>query len=111
MSEHIAWVLIPGKRAGARIGIVKLNESGYYRTDYDREGMSEEDAQSTVDHMNSKLGVPKEVAKSAADGSMFGWTCPAARPAIEFFKEQAEADPSNPTRAIHDNEENYWDGD
>jgi|HubBroStandDraft_1064217.scaffolds.fasta_scaffold277378_3 hypothetical protein len=91
LSEHVAWVLVPGKRAGERIGIVKLNESGYYLTDYDNVSMSEQDAQATVDHMNEKLGVPKDIAESASDGSMFGWECPAAQPAVEWFKRKEVA--------------------
>jgi hypothetical protein len=104
--ENIAWVLVPGTAAGKRIGIVKLNENGYYLTDYDQSSMSEEDAQATVDYMNKKLGVPKEIADSAMDGSMFGWHVPAAQQAVQWFKdrdrETAGIQPSSVQKAIRD---------
>lgn len=86
MTITACWTIVPGAMPGKRIGIVKLNESGYYLTDYDRPSMTLEDAQATVDYMNQKLGIPKEIVDSAQDGSMFGWHVPAAQPAVQFFR-------------------------
>jgi hypothetical protein len=81
-----AWVIVPGAPAGKRIGIVKLNESGYCLSDYDNARYSDDDAREIVEHQNKGLGISKEVAESALAGSMFGWHVPAAAQAVEYFK-------------------------
>lgn len=83
-------VLIRGRKAGERIGLVRFYEAGYYQTDFDSSDWSLEEAQQFVDDYNERLGVPKAVAESAMDGSMFGWHVPAAQAAIEFFKAEGQ---------------------
>lgn len=46
---------------------VKIGERGYW------EASTAED-------------IPEEIAESALAGSLFGWSCPAAQPAIEYAK-------------------------
>lgn len=92
--ERMCYVQIPGKKPGQRMGIVKFYESGYYPCDFDNVTATDAEVTETVNELNDRLGVPREVAGSAADGSMFGWHVPAAQPAIEWFKSETlrEAD-------------------
>ena len=86
--DIIVAVFIPGRRAGERIGLVKFYESGYYPTTLDRVEWTPEQARKRVEEFNSSSGVPNDVAESAMDASMFGWHVPAAKKAIEFFKQK-----------------------
>jgi hypothetical protein len=79
------YVVVPGNKKGERIGIVELGESGYYVTNLDNHETAEE-CREHVRLINESRGIPLEVETSMRDGSMFGWHCPAAQPAVEFFK-------------------------
>ncbi len=81
---NVCYVVIPGAAQGKRIGIVRLNESGYYLTDYDYYD-TEEQCKEHVELLNKSLGVSPKVAQSMLEGSMFGWDCPCAQPAIDHF--------------------------
>jgi hypothetical protein len=85
---NACYVVVPGQPKGERIGIVKLNESGYYLTDYDTHD-TEEQCKEHVRYINDQRGISKEIEQSMLEGSMFGWKCPAARPALDYFAEQS----------------------
>ena len=40
--------------------------------------------------------LPEAVAEAALAGSMFGWACPAARPALDFARQENEGKSSGP---------------
>lgn len=87
--DIIAAVYIPGSKAGERIGLVRFYEAGYYRTTYDDSTWTVEEAQAFVRDFNARRDIPVEVERSAADASMFGWHTPAAKAAIDYFKQQS----------------------
>ena len=84
---NICYVVIPGAAKGKRIGIVVYGESGYYLTDYDSHD-TEAQCKEHVTLVNKSLGVSPRVEEAMLSGSMFGWDCPAAQPAIDHFKAQ-----------------------
>ena len=47
--------------------------------------------QSTAEILNRDKGITPEVLEAALVGSMFGWTVPGARPAVDYFKAQEQA--------------------
>lgn len=84
----LAYVAINGNKPGERIGLVKFGQSGYYLAKgYDYAPHSIEEVREVVSKLNERLGVPADVAEAALFGSMFGWACPAAYPAVSFFGE------------------------
>jgi len=85
----ICYAAILGNRPGERIGIVKTGERGYYPAKgYDYAPHTIEEVKVKVSDLNKTLEVPDDVAESAAVGSMFGWDCPGAQKAVEFFQER-----------------------
>ena len=84
----IAYVVIPGNKTGERIGLVKFGESGYYQTFYDN---AEDIAHChiAVRLLNDQIGVTQDIEESMLAGSMFGWSCPAARRARLFAAAQS----------------------
>lgn len=81
---NTCYVIVPLAPKGQRIGRVELGETGYYPTDLDRFATEAEcDQHRTA--LNTLLGIPPEIADSMEIGSMFGWRCQAAQPAILFF--------------------------
>ncbi len=80
-------VHVLGNRPGRRIGVVKFYESGYYSTTADRENWTVEQVNAFVAEQNAFNGISEKVAKSALGASMFGWHVPAAKAAIEWFKQ------------------------
>jgi hypothetical protein len=86
MSNGLAYTVVTGAKPGKRIGIVKVGETGYYLADgYDYPPNTIAEVEKFVQELNAKLGVPRDVAESASYGSMFGWECPAAKLALNFF--------------------------
>lgn len=74
-----------GNKPGKRIGLVKFYESGYYPSALDKPEYTDAQVKQVIAKFNDFL--PENVARSAADASMFGWHTPAAQPAIEYFKQ------------------------
>lgn len=90
MANGICYTVILGNKPGERIGLVKQGESGYYPCKgYDYAPDSLETVRTNVDELNEKMGIPKDVAASMRDGSMFGWHVPAASRANEFWEKEA----------------------
>lgn len=89
--DVICYVVIPGNDPGKRMGLVKWYEMGYYPSDYDLVSNTDKQAHEHVNLLNQRLGISEEVAESAMAASMFGWHIPAAKKAIEFFKQQNQA--------------------
>ncbi len=86
---ELAYVTIKANKPGERIGIVKLNETGYYPANgYDYAPDTLDQVEAFVKELNGKMGVPEDVAESARMGSMFGWHTPAAARAVRFFAEE-----------------------
>jgi hypothetical protein len=90
--ELICATVIPGKKPGERIGLVKWYEKGYYQSTMDSPEYTLAQAELAVLEFNTERGIAPDVAESAADGSMFGWHTPAANRAIEFFKQATLAE-------------------
>lgn len=94
---ELAYVTVRANKPGERIGIVKLNEKGYYLAKgYDYAPHTIEEVQTFVSELNQKMGVPDDVAESASFGSMFGWDCPGAARAVAFMTPPVQPQP--PTR-------------
>lgn len=86
------YVCVPGNRPGERIGIVKLNESGYYAVPgYDDPRETLLDTKALVAALNKGLEVPEDVCESMFIGSMFGWSCPGAARAVGYWKSREVA--------------------
>jgi hypothetical protein len=84
--EGLAYVAIDGNKPGERIGLVKFGQSGYYLAKgYDYAPNTIEQVKQAVRDLNKRLGLSEEVAQAAFFGSMFGWACPAAYPAVVYF--------------------------
>jgi len=80
------YTVILGNRPGERIGLVKLNETGYYPCrGYDYAPDSLDTVRERVAELNAKLGIPEDVAESMTYGSLFGWGVPAAARAIAYY--------------------------
>ena len=88
MNKDFVYTQVLGNAPGQRIGIVKVGETGYYATNLDNPTMSKEDVTQTVDYLNNRLGIPSDVAESAAFASCFGWDKPVAVCALRFFAAQ-----------------------
>lgn len=82
----LAYTVVRGNKPGARIGIVKYNESGYYATDLDRPTMTEEEVKETVAYLNERLDIPADVVQAMEYASCFGWSAPIAEPAHRYFR-------------------------
>jgi hypothetical protein len=82
------YVVIHGAAKGKRIGIVVYRQSGYYHTDYDVLDETEADCEEHVKRLNKSLGVSPQLQEAMFSGSMFGWNCPAASPAVDHFNAQ-----------------------
>lgn len=90
--DIICAVQLLGNKPGERIGMVKFYEAGYYPAAIqDNPEWTAEEVKRAVIERNLELGVPQDVAESAALASMFGWHTPAAEKAIQFFKQQSQA--------------------
>jgi hypothetical protein len=77
--EKFCYAYIPGNKPGDRIAVISFGESGYYPVrDWDQPTMTEADVKAFVERRNALIGVPKDVAQSMFDASMFGWTAPCA---------------------------------
>jgi hypothetical protein len=83
-------VVIPGAEKGKRIGLVNYGETGYYLLNYDNYD-TEQQCHEHVRLINESVGISAEVSQSALFASMWGWYCPAAKPATDFFKGRALA--------------------
>lgn len=79
-------VVIPGRKRGERLGLVRFYEMGYYPTSLDDPTWTTEEVEAYARDYNESVGIPADVATSAMEASMFGWHVPAATRAIEFFK-------------------------
>jgi hypothetical protein len=84
---NVCYIVVPGAAKGKRIGIVRYGESGYYLTDYDCYN-TEAECKEHVGLINKSLGVSPKIEEAMLYGSMFGWECPAAQPAIDHFRAQ-----------------------
>jgi hypothetical protein len=82
--------MIPGKKPGQRIGLVKFMEAGYYPCFLDLPNYTTEQAERAVREFNAEHGISSEVAESAASGSMFGWHVPKAGKAIAFLADRLD---------------------
>lgn len=81
-----AYTVILGNRPGERIGLVKLDETGYFPArGYDCATDTIEEAKERVKELNDRIGDPSDVADSASIGSLFGWNVPGAQAARNFF--------------------------
>lgn len=69
------YSVLPGS---GKLIVIKKGESGYYRTDIDMGGKTENRA--LADEYNAKLGVSKAQEQAMFAGSMFGFQVPAADP-------------------------------
>jgi hypothetical protein len=88
--ELLVYAYILGNAVGKRIGIIKFHESGYYLADFDLpKECSDEEVKATVAELNTRMGIPPDVAESAYLGSMFGWHTPAAARAVQFYALEA----------------------
>lgn len=85
----VAYTHVLGQPKGRRIGKVVFYETGYYSSYYDDINFSPAQVDTEVKKLNDQMGIPEDVAKSAAMGSMFGWHTPAAQEAIDFFKAES----------------------
>jgi len=65
---------------GQRICMIKRGESGYYATDWDGSHMTPDQAEWTVNEINSRLEVTAAQALAMVIGSMNGWHVPGADP-------------------------------
>jgi hypothetical protein len=85
-SAAICYVVVRGNRPGERIGLVRMNEKGYYAAKgYDSARDTTEEVEAVVAHLNNILGIPADIATAMECGSMFGWHTPAAAPAVNYF--------------------------
>jgi hypothetical protein len=85
MTQQYCYIHVRGYRPGARIGIVKYLDRGYYPSSADKTGLNTEDVDKYIDALNASLGVSSEVRAAMEAGSMFGWRVPAAIPALKHF--------------------------
>ena len=76
------FVAVAGNAPGSRIGLVKLDESGYYLTDYDDPENDLKGVQKHVRILNERLGVSPAQELAMQAGSMFGWHIPGADPSV-----------------------------
>lgn len=79
------YVFVASNAPGCRIGIVRRGESGYYRTDLDRQVLSDNEAKKLVQHLNHRMGVSPHQAECMLAGSLFGWSTPGADPALTAY--------------------------
>lgn len=85
--QKIAAIHVLGNEAPNRVAIVRYMEGGYYpQPQLDNSLLPDEQIALLVGELNSKLGVPYEVAQSMKMASMFGWNAPAAARARAFFE-------------------------
>jgi hypothetical protein len=89
----MAYIFIRSNALGARIGIVKYGESGYYQTNLDNGG-ADEDCREHIRFLNQRIDVSPEVADAMLYGSMFGWHVPIAQPAHVHFGPSADGNAS-----------------
>lgn len=73
-----AYVFIDGAKAGERIGIIKVFESGYHLTDFDRPNINEQTARELIDRLNHRICVTAGQREAMHIGSMCGWHVPGA---------------------------------
>lgn len=77
--------VVTAAHPGRRIGMVRLNESGYYPTSLDDPYDTEEQVQARVTALNERSGVTPGQAERMQTGSMFGWDTPGARMTASEF--------------------------
>lgn len=85
MTQQYCYGHVRGQRPGKRVGIIKYLDSGYYPTNLDICSEISNDVDSHIDVLNAELGIFPEVREGMEAGSMFGWRCPAAIPALKHF--------------------------
>lgn len=74
MANGICYTTVLGNKPGERIGLVKMNETGYYPCPgWDYVPDSIEAVQDRVWKLNQRMGIPEDVAESMSYGSLFGW--------------------------------------
>lgn len=78
------YAYIKSNAPGNFIGMIKLNETGYYRTNFNE--TNPEKAKELVKELNEKLGVTEIQALCMSNGSLFGWDKPGAN--IEYMTSQ-----------------------
>lgn len=87
MAFGICYTTILGNKPGERIGLVKLDEKGYYPCPgWDYAPDSLETVRTRVAKLNQRMGIPEDVAESMCYGSLFGWHVPAAARAREYWR-------------------------
>jgi hypothetical protein len=85
MTQQYCYIHVRGQRPGARIGIAKYLDSGYYPCDKDYDLPDAEQVDMHIDALNAVRGISPKVREGMEAGSMFGWRCPAAIPALKHF--------------------------
>lgn len=84
--DLLCYTRILGNAPGKRIGIVKWGETGYYSVDFDHSNLSDTEVDDLVNDLNDRMGIPREVARSASSASIFGWNVPIADVARRFAR-------------------------
>jgi len=89
MTQQYCYIHVRGQRPGARIGIAKYLDSGYYPVrgdvaDLDK-AVGDKNVDAAIDTLNAAMAISREVRDGMEAGSMFGWRCPAAIPALKHF--------------------------
>ena len=85
MTSQFCYIHVRGQRPGQRIGIVQYLDKGYFATNLDSVGFTEEQVEETIDYCNEKLDVSKDVRYAMEIGSMMNWRVPGAQAALEHF--------------------------
>lgn len=85
MTTQYCYIHVRGQKPGARIGMAKYLDSGYYPAHCDVLEHSAEEVDAHIDEMNAVSGISHEVREGMEAGSMFGWRTPAAIPALKHF--------------------------
>jgi hypothetical protein len=88
----LCFVFIPGNAPGSRIGVVHLGHCGYWPSSADVHGtMTEAAAREYVRKLNREAGITALQEDCMMNGSLFGWSVPAADPEYMMEKHGADA--------------------
>lgn len=87
--QLIAYTHVMGKQPGKRIGKVVFYETGYYPSYYDHVDYTSEQVEAEVNRLNAQIGVPEDVAESAAGDQCSGGTSRQHRRRLTFLNRRA----------------------